>query len=457
MEKFDVVVIGAGPGGVEAAIQSDSAGFRTALIEKEELGGVCLNWGCIPTKALLASSKLFSQIKHADQYGISNVREASFDIQKAFSEKDRIVSMLKKGIEWQLGRTKVTRFKGEAKLADHTHIEIHSNKNTETVEAKQIILATGSKPKAFPGFPFDGKNILSSTDLLALPEIPKSLVIVGAGAVGVEFASFYHAFGAQVTILEALPRLLPLEDEEIGKRLEMIYKKRGIQVQTASHVIKIQPETGTMRVLLDGGNVAHGDKVLIAIGRERNFKNMGLEAIGLKFNGTAIETNDYLETSVSNIFAIGDLIAAPQLAHAAIYEARLVISNLKASSKQKIRYDIIPNVTFSDPPVASVGISKTKARQLGHDVLETKVLASTNGKAWVERETEGFAKLMINPKSKYILGASIIGLEAPELIGVISLAILKGFKVNDLAEIIFPHPTASEILGDLAREALKSR
>ncbi len=449
MEKYDIAVIGAGPGGIQAALASDQAGFKTILIEKDFPGGTCLHSGCIPTKALLASSKFFTKILKSDQYGIQKTLLPIPNLPLMQSQKNAIVQNLRKALDWRLEKSNVTLSRGQARLNEKRQILI---KGKETVDAENIILATGSSPKPFPGIPFDRQKILSSTDILSLPCIPKSLVIIGGGTIGVEFASFYQALGTQVTIVEALSRLISFEDPDVSKRLELAFRKNKIQIKTDAHVMKIQPEAEAMRILLEGGEVIHGEYALVAIGRERNTKNLGLEELNLRFEGTAIHVNSFLETSVPHLFAIGDLINAPQLAHAASYEAELIVRNLKSKEKEKIRYDMIPNVIFSDPQIASIGLTSEKACGQKLNPRELKIPLTAGGKAWIERESDGFMKLIVDMPSKQILGAHLIGGDAPELIGILSLAIQKEMTAHDLARIVFPHPTYSELIGELARE-----
>jgi len=451
MEKFDIAIIGAGPGGTAAALAARQEGLSAALIEKEHVGGICLNWGCIPSKALLASSKLFSKMKKSDIFGIDNTLHPAADIQKIIQQKNEIVRNLRQNIERQLSQAKVTLIKGMARLKTSNQIEIKSESGTSLIESTTIILAMGSVPRALPGIPFNGKTILSSDHLLSLEELPKSIILIGGGAIGVEFASFYSALGVQVTVLEALDRLLPLEDAEVGKRIEMIFKKNGIQVQTGVQVLKIQTEGPAMRVTAAQGEFK-ADKVAVLIGRAPRVDNLGLQDVGLKFSGPSIWVNEYLQTNISNIYAIGDLIPAPKLAHASIYEAELIIKNLKLDKPQqrKANFDLIPNAIFSDPAVASIGLTKEKALQKGVVAQEYKLLLGSNGKSWAEREPDGFMKLVADSKSRKILGAHLVGGNGTEMIGFFSMMIQKGLTIDDLKETIFPHPTYSETLSHAA-------
>lgn len=446
MEKFDIAVIGAGPGGTAAALAARQAGFSTAVIEKDHVGGICLNWGCIPSKAMLASSKLFSKMKKSDVFGIENTLHPAIDLKKVIKQKNEIVQNLRQNVERQLAQAKVSIIKGTARLKSANQIEIKTENGASTVEAGTVILATGSSPRPLSGIPFNGKTILSSDDLLSAEELPKSIILIGGGAIGVEFASFYSALGVKVTILEALDRILPLEDAEVSKRMEMIFKKAGIVIQTGAEVLKVQPEGPQMRVTTAQGELK-ADKVAVLIGRTPSVNLLGLEKLGIKFSGPAVQVNEYLETNIANIYAIGDLIPAPKLAHASIYEAELIVQNLKKPEKTKADFNLIPNAIFSDPTVASIGVTEEKA---GPNAKSYKLLLGSNGKSWAERETEGFMKLVADSKTRRILGVHIVGGSGTELIGFFSMLIRKGVTLDDFQEVIFPHPTFSETLGQVA-------
>ncbi len=454
MEKFDIAVIGAGPGGTAAALAARREGLRVALIEKDQVGGICLNWGCIPSKALLASAKLFSKMRKSDTFGIDNTLQPVPDIRRIIKQKNEIVLSLRQNIERQLAQAKVSLIKGTARLKDAGQIEIKSDSGTSQIESANIILATGSAPRPLAGIPFNGKTILSSDDLLALEELPKSIILIGGGAIGVEFASFYSALGTQVTILEALDRILPLEDSEVSKRIEMIFKKSGIQIQTNAQVLKIQPEGPLVRVTTAHGELK-GEKVAVLIGRTPRLDHLGLQELGIEFSGPSVKVNDYLQTNLRLVYAIGDLIPAPKLAHASIYEAELIVKNLKSNQKEKADFNLIPNAIFSDPTVASIGLTEEKA---GGGAKTYKLLLGSNGKSWAEREMDGFVKLVADVKTQKILGVHLVGGNGTELIGFFSMLIKKGVTLQDLSETVFPHPTSSETLSQVAsalREMLK--
>jgi len=323
----DVVVIGGGPGGYHAAMHAHAKGLQTALVERGDLGGVCLNQGCIPTKTLLSVAKFYSKVKKAGDFGI-NITGEFLNETTLFNHKEMVVSGLRKGMGAQANRAGIVLIKGNARLLDGLRVEVTGGDGNQVVSAKSIVIATGSRPKAFPKIPFDGSIFLSSDDILNLNHIPKSLAIIGGGAIGVEFASMFHAFGTKITIVEMLERLLPLEDSDIGKRLEVSLKRRGVAVHTADQVASIAKTNSGASIVLKSGEKIQAERVLVSIGRERNIENLGLDAAGVTCDNGAIEVDEYLETKTKNIYAIGDVTDLPQLAHVSSFGGILVIDNL---------------------------------------------------------------------------------------------------------------------------------
>lgn len=434
MTSYDIAIIGAGPGGMEAALAAREHGLKTVLIDKQAMGGTCLNTGCIPTKALLASSRLVSQIKRAAEFGIE-IRGFHFDYKQMNAKKDEIVSFLRRQALTSIQKSGVEFIEGEAFLVSSHQIEI---KGKEQLKAKFIIIATGSRPGSLPGMVPDGKNIISSDDALKLQAVPKSIAIVGGGAVGVEFASIFHALGSSVTIIEMMDRLIPTEDIDCAKRLEAIFSRSGIKVLTGKKIDK---------------EAIQAEKILIAAGRQRNTNGLGLEKGGIhsEKNGM-IPVNEFLETRSPGIFAIGDVIGSAQLAHVASYEGRLVIENIIGKIKQAPDYRAIPNCIYSDPEIASVGYRKKPDEDSNPNILEARIPFAGLGKARVERETNGFFKLVAEKGSGKVLGASAIGSHVTELIPEAALAIRLGLTVKDIADTVHAHPTESEILQIAAQE-----
>ena len=446
MKTFDVAVIGAGPGGFDAALGARELGFSVALIDKSDLGGTCLNTGCIPTKSLLASTKFLTRMKHAEVFGLSTVFPV-WDISSLIQRKNRIVDSLKKAMTETLNRSGVEWVSGEASFTGKGRLQIVP---AVEIESKYVIIATGSVPLAFPGTPFDGERILSSADLLEIKTPPRDLLILGGGVVGVEFASIFQALGVRVTIVEMLERLLAGEDPELGRRLESLYQRKGVQVLTGEKVQNLAVQTNGVEALLESGKKLTADHVLVATGRRPRVENLGLEKAGIKFNKKGIEVNEYLETSAPNIFAIGDVTnRTTGLAHGATAEGIRVAENLKGPPK-KMNYEAIPNCIYSDPEVASVGIYRSGRGS--EEIVECKILFSSIGKSQVEGETEGFLKMAASKKTGKILGVAGIGAHVTELIHEAVLAIKAGLTVQTLAETIHAHPTESEILQKAAQK-----
>ena len=464
--QFDVAIIGAGPGGFDAAIRARELGFKTALIDKAEAGGTCLNSGCIPTKSLLASTKLISKINRAENYGLKGigrgdacVAPTTWDFAYLVERKNKVVETLKKsmvdsvkrsGIEWISGTASL---KGKNKLiidcrgAASAPIERRGNPApTLEIESSSIIIATGSEPVPFPGVPFDGKRVLSSTQILELKTIPQSLLILGGGIVGVEFASIFQALGVKVTIVEMLDRLIATEDEDISRRLESIFARKVIQILTGQ------------KATLDSGKNFDADCVLDGIGRKPCVQNLGLEKIGIKMEKNGVQVNEYLETSVPGIFAIGDVTSrSTGLAHGASAEGIRVIENLKGP-KKKMDYRAIPSCIYTDPEIASVGARSPRPSQGGdtpplqNEIVECKIPFSAIGKSHVEGETEGFIKMKASRKDGKIIEVSGIGGHMTEIIHEAMVAIHLGVKAMDLAQMVHAHPTESEILAKAAQK-----
>ena len=445
MKTFDVAVIGAGPGGFDAALRARELGASVALIDKSDLGGTCLNTGCIPTKSLLTSTKFLTRMKHAEVFGLSTIFPV-WDISSLIQRKNRIVDSLKKAMTETLNRSGVEWMSGEASFTGKGRLQIAP---AGEIESKDIIIATGSAPVAFPGTPFDGERILASHHLLEIKTPPRDLLILGGGVVGVEFASIFQALGVRVTIVEMLDRLLAGEDPEVSRRLESLYQRKGIQVLTGEKVQSLV-QTNGVEALLESGKKLTADHVLVAMGRRPCVGSLALENAGIKFDKKGIEVNEFLETSAPNIFAIGDVTnRTTGLAHGATAEGIRVAENLKGS-KKRMNYEAIPNCIYSDPEVASAGIYRSGRGS--EEIVECKILFSSIGKSQVEGETEGFLKMAASKKTGKILGVAGIGAHVTELIHEAVLAIKAGITVQVLAETIHAHPTESEILQKAAQK-----
>ena len=431
MDNYDLAIIGAGWAGFNAAMKAGQSGYKVALIEKDKLGGTCLNRGCIPTKALIQSAKILSLAKKSSAFGVrSDSPSANFpEIQK---RKEQIINQLNNGMQFMLKNKNINYIQGEAKIISPQELSL----GDEKIKAKNILIATGSKPAELPDLKFDGKKVISSDDILNLESIPKSLLIIGGGVIGCEFASLFSVLGSNVAVIELLPQLLPQEDKETAKKLETIFKKRGIKVMTGVDAKAV--------------NFDNYDLVLLAIGRRPNIAGLG--EIGIRLEKNRVAVDDYLATSIPNIYAAGDCIGGIMLAHYASYQGELAAANLGSADKKKADSCAIPNCIFTDPEVASVGLSEEKARQSGIETKISRFDFQASGMARILGETEGFIKIVSHKQNGDILGASIIGPKATELIGILTLAVKSHLKAAQVRDTVFAHPTLSECVS----EALKA-
>lgn len=452
MEKFDLAVIGSGPGGYVAAVRASQLGLKTACIEKDKVGGICLNWGCIPTKALLKNAEILNHIKHSSDFGVTiSSYEINFD--KVIKRSRAVADRLSKGVEMLFKKNNITKLSGTAKFLSKNEIEISGENNTEIIWADKIIIATGARSRTIPGISFDGDKIISSKEAMVLPAAPKSLIIVGAGAIGVEFAYFYNTFGTKVTLIEMMPKILPVEDSEVSKQLEISLKKQGIKIFTSTKVQNLnKTETGVSVEIetTKGLEKVEGEKVLVAIGVQANIESLNLEKIGIEINRGYIVVDKNFKTTVDNVFAIGDVIGPPLLAHKASAEAINCVEKIAGISNNDIDYSNIPGCTFSLPQVGSIGLTEDKAKEKGINYIVGKFPYSGNGKAIASAETEGFVKLIFDKDSDELIGGHIIGYDAAELLAEISLAKQNKLKAKDIIKTIHSHPTLSELIMESA-------
>lgn len=452
-ESFDLVIIGAGPGGFDAALRARELGWTAALVEKADPGGTCLNTGCIPTKTLLASTKLLTKITEARSYGLS-VSGVSADQALLLERKNRVVETLKKGMTESLQRAGVEWIQGEARFLSKNRLAVQRDSSSRELEARSILIATGAEPMPFPAVPFDGETVHSSTTILELKVIPKHLLIIGGGIVGVEFASIFRPLGTHVTIVEMLDRLISGEEEEVGRRLESLFRRKGMEVYTGEKVRALTREKQGIRASLESGKTLEADQVLVAAGRRPRTEQLDLSKAGVRVEKGAIGVNEYLETSTPGIFAIGDVTSRTTgLAHGASAEGIRVVENLRGP-KVKMDYHVIPNCIYTDPEIASVGNYRTG--NAGAQFVECKVLFSSLGKSHIEGETEGFVKMAASKKEGRLLGVTGIGGRITELIHEAALALQAGLKVEILAEMVHAHPTESEVFQRAAREIVRS-
>ena len=455
-EQFDVVVIGSGPGGYVAAIRAAQLGLKTAIVEKDKrLGGTCTLRGCIPTKQLLMSAHVYEQMQHAADFGVdaSGIQLAFANVQK---RKDKVVTKNSKGIEYLMKKNHITPFSGAGKLALPGKVEVTSNEGqTQTINTKNIIIATGSVVRPIPGFETDGERVVNSDHILELKEVPKSLIVMGAGAVGVEFASVYSRFGAETTIVELLPRIVPLEDEEVSKELEKSFRKRGLKSQVDTKLDTLE-KTGNGVVVT--GKTSKGDPVrleaemlLVAVGRMPFTEGLGLEGTKIKVEKGFIQVDEYQQTAEKGVYAIGDVVPTPLLAHLASKEGVVAVEHIAGHKDVRpINLRLVPNCTYCDPEVASVGLTEAKAREMGYDVKTGKFPFSASGKARILGEEEGFVKIVSETKYDEILGVHIIGPHATELIAEACVAMQLESTAEELGRTMHAHPTVSESVMEAA-------
>ena len=448
MNKFDVLVLGGGPGGYVAAIRASQLGKSVAVIEKDSLGGICLNWGCIPTKSLLKDSEVLHLIKNASQYGI-DIKDYSVNFDKTIKRSRSVSKRLSKGIEYLLKKNKIKHIAGSGVIKSTNSIEVITNDgNSELYECQNIIIATGARNKVFPGLETDGKSVISSKEAMVLEEIPKSMTIIGAGAIGVEFASFFSEYGTEVNLIEMQSKLLPLEDYEISSILKKSFESRGINIHLSTKVEKIEKLKDGLKInLLDENNNSDqikSDIALVAIGVQGNIENIGLEKIGIQIESGYIKTNEFYQTSVDNIYAIGDVIGPPWLAHVASAEGRVSAEHINKNNVTKIDYQNIPGCTYCRPQVASIGLTEDAAKKAGFSLKVGRFPLQASGKALAIGEPDGMVKVIFDEKYGELLGCHIIGSEATELIAEAGVVRTLETTQHEILNTIHAHPTISE-------------
>lgn len=458
-KNFEIVILGGGPGGYVTAIRSAQLGFNTAIIEKDNLGGICLNWGCIPTKSLLKNAEVYDTIKnHSSELGIK-VEGLSFDFSKIIKRSRDVSTKITRGVDFLMKKNKVTVIKGYGKITSKNLIKVYDHKGelVDEVQFGKLIIATGAHPKIMPNIPVDYKNIITSTEAMNLSSQPKDLIIIGAGAIGIEFAYFYHTLGTKVTVIEMLDSILPVEDKEISKLLESNFKKRGVEIHTSTKVINAVVNNGQVKIKAekDGKElVFQAEKVLSAIGVSGNISGFGLEEIGVEVEKNHIKVNkENYQTNIENIFAIGDVIGPPWLAHVASAEGIYCIEKIKGLNPNPIDYNSIPGCTYCQPQVASIGLTEEKAREKGIEYRIGKFPFAASGKASAVGEREGFVKILFDKKYGEIIGAHIIGPEATELIAEIGIAKSLEATFETFVKTIHAHPTLSESIMEAAANA----
>ena len=448
--NFDIIVVGGGPGGYVAAIRAAQLGLKTAVVEREHMGGICLNWGCIPTKALLRTSEVYSLIKHADSFGLS-VKDVSFDAKKIVERSRKVSNQLSSGVSMLMKKNKITVFDGTAKLAGTGKIAVAmKDKSSATLTCKNVILATGARARQLPGLETDGKLVWSYKEAMVPPEFPKSLLVIGSGAIGIEFASFYRTMGAEVTVCEVLDRILPVEDAEVSTFAKRAFEKQGMKILTSATVSNLTKGANNVTATITVGGKAEQitvDRVISAVGIVGNVENLGLEGTSVKVEKTHIVIDQWGFTGEPNVYAIGDVAGPPWLAHKAMHEGVLVVEKIAGvKGVHPMKTENIPGCTYCQPQVASIGLTEAAAKAKGLQLKVGKFPFIGNGKAIALGEPEGFIKTIFDAKTGELLGAHMIGAEVTELIQGYSIAKTLETTEAELMATVFPHPTLSEMM-----------
>ncbi len=455
--NYDIIVIGSGPGGYVAAIRAAQLGFKTAIIEKENLGGICLNWGCIPTKALLKSAHVFNYLKHAEEYGLNSVDNPGFDFTKVIQRSRGVAGKMSKGIEFLMKKNKVDVILGTAKVKPGKKIDVTAadGKTTE-YSASHIIIATGARSRELPNLPQDGEKVIGYRQALSLPKLPESMIVVGSGAIGVEFADFYHSMGTKVTIVEFLPNIVPVEDEEVSKHVEKSLKKAGINIMTNSSVESVDTSGNGVKAKVKtpkGEEILEAEILLSAVGIAANVEGQGFEEVGIKTEKGRVLVNEWYETSVPGYYAIGDIIPTQALAHVASAEGITCVEKIKGLHVQPINYGNIPGCTYCHPEIASVGLTEKQAKEKGYELKVGKFPFSASGKATANGDTDGFVKVIFDAKYGEWLGCHMVGDGVTDMIAEAVVARNLETTGHEIIKSIHPHPTLSEAVMEAAAAA----
>ncbi len=446
--NYDVIVIGSGPGGYVAAVKAAQMGMKTAVVERENLGGICLNWGCIPTKALLKSAQVYNYINHAANYGVA-AQPAEADLTAMVQRSRGVAETMSKGVQFLLKKNGVEVIMGRARVMPDHKVEVADAEGNKTVyEAQHIIIATGARSRNLPNLPQDGKHIIGYREAMTLPQKPQRMVVVGSGAIGSEFAFFYQSIGVEVTLVEFMPTILPNEDEDVSANVARSFKKMGMKVMMSASVEKVDVEGDVCHVHIKDKKGAEVlvdcDVVLSAVGVITNLEDMGLEETGIEVERTKIVVDDYYRTNVPGYYAIGDVVHGPALAHVASAEAICCVEKIAGGEPEKLNYSNIPGCTYTTPEVASVGLSEKKAVEAGYEVLVGKFFFKASGKATAAGNNDGFVKMVIDKKTDLILGAHLCGDNVTEMIAGLVAARQNGLTAKQVACSVHPHPTMSE-------------
>ncbi len=446
--KFDIVILGSGPGGYVTAIRASQLGFKVAVVEKENLGGICLNWGCIPTKALLKSAQVFDYLKHASDYGLTINGEVDKDFGAVIKRSRGVAEGMSKGVQFLMKKNKIEVIDGFGKVLPGKKVEVTKEDGTKTeISADHIIIATGARSRELPNLPQDGKKVIGYRQALTLPEQPKKMIIVGSGAIGVEFAYFYNAMGTEVTIVEFMPNIVPVEDEEISKQFERSLKKTGINVMTNSSVERVDTSGNGVKAFVKtakGEEVLEADVLLSAVGIKSNIENIGLEEVGIVVDRDKIIVNEYYQTNVDGYYAIGDVVPGQALAHVASAEGILCVEKIAGLHVEPLDYGNIPGCTYAQPEIASVGLTEKKAIEAGYEIKVGKFPFSASGKAKAAGTPDGFVKVIFDAKYGEWLGCHMIGAGVTDMIAEAVVARKLETTGHEILKAVHPHPTMSE-------------
>lgn len=454
---YDIIVIGSGPGGYPAAIRASQLGMKVAVVEKAELGGVCLNWGCIPTKALLKSANVFEYINHAKDYGI-DIKDAKADFGAVVSRSRGVADKMSKGVQFLMKKNKIEIIAGFGKVKAGKKVVVTDDKGKETEyeASKGVILATGARSRQLPNLPQDGKKVIGYREAMVLPKLPKKMVVVGSGAIGVEFAYFYNAMGVDVTIVEYMSTIVPVEDEEVSKQLERSFKKQGISIKTNASVESVDTKGSGCKVKVKtkkGEETIDCDIVLSAVGIETNLEGIGLEDVGIATDKGKVLVNDFYQTNIPGFYAIGDIVSGPALAHVATAEGIICVEKIAGMHVEALDYGNIPGCTYCSPEVASVGMTEKAAKEAGYDIKVGKFPFSASGKASAAGANDGFVKLIFDAKYGELLGGHMIGMNVTEMIAEIVAVRKLETTGHELIKTVHPHPTLSEAVMEAAAAA----
>ncbi|MBT4728100.1 MAG: dihydrolipoyl dehydrogenase [Bacteroidetes bacterium] len=453
--KYDLIVIGSGPGGYVAAIRASQLGKKVAVVERESIGGICLNWGCIPTKALLKSAQVFEYLKHASDYGIS-AENPKVDFGAVVSRSRSVAEKMSNGVQYLFKKNKIDLIKGFAKLQKGKKVEVTDEGKSSIYEADHIIIATGARSRELPNIKIDGKKIIGYRQAMNLAKQPKSLVVIGSGAIGSEFAYFYNAIGTEVTLIEVFPEIVPLEDIEVSKQLARSFKKSGIKVLTNSTVEEVDTKGEGCQVKVKtkkGEEIIACDIVLSAVGIATNLENIGLEETGVKQEKGKILVDDFYQTNIEGVYAIGDIVHGPALAHVASAEGIICVEKIAGENPQPLDYGNIPGCTYTSPEVASVGLTEQAAKDAGYEIKVGKFPFTASGKASAAGHNEGFVKLIFDAKYGECLGAHMIGAGVTEMIAEMVAVRKLETTGHELIKTVHPHPTMSEAIMEAAAAA----